>query len=80
MGDFDPVFIQTLKQQSWALYAVGMFLILLRMFEIPQNITLILADARVRYARIHKLGFKGLQTDDFLMILAGVSYSVQCVL
>jgi hypothetical protein len=35
MGDFDPAFIQTLAQQSWALYAVGMFLILLRMFDIP---------------------------------------------
>jgi hypothetical protein len=75
MGDFDPVFIQTLKQLSWSLYAVGIFLILLRMFDIPLKSLLPIADARTRYARIHKLGFKGLQTDDFLMMLAGVSYS-----
>jgi hypothetical protein len=33
MGDFDPDFIQTLATQSWSLYGVGMFLILLRLWE-----------------------------------------------
>jgi hypothetical protein len=33
MGDFDADFIHTLAQQSWSLYGVGMFLILLRMYE-----------------------------------------------
>ncbi|KAK3936785.1 hypothetical protein QBC46DRAFT_357189 [Diplogelasinospora grovesii] len=32
MGDFDESFTDTLKTQSWALYAVGMFLICLRMY------------------------------------------------
>jgi hypothetical protein len=31
MGDFDPSFIKALKQQSWSLYAVGMFIIVLRL-------------------------------------------------
>jgi len=26
------------------------------------------------YARIHRLGFKGLQADDYLMLVAGVSH------
>ncbi|KAH8904067.1 hypothetical protein BR93DRAFT_900910, partial [Coniochaeta sp. PMI_546] len=32
MGDFDDAFINSLKQQSWSLYGVGMFIILLRFF------------------------------------------------
>jgi len=79
MGDFDPAFIQTLAQQSWALYAVGMFLILLRMFDIPQQSTLLSADIDSRYARIHRLGIRGLQTDDYLMVLVGVSFLATCL-
>ena len=29
-GDFDPAFVQALAVQSWSLYGIGMFLILLR--------------------------------------------------
>ncbi|OIW25742.1 hypothetical protein CONLIGDRAFT_557599, partial [Coniochaeta ligniaria NRRL 30616] len=32
MGDFDAIFIKKLKDQSWSLYGVGMFIILLRFF------------------------------------------------
>jgi hypothetical protein len=35
MGDFDPIFVQTLARQSWSFYGVGMFLILLRMYAGP---------------------------------------------
>jgi hypothetical protein len=31
MGDFDQTFIDELRTQSWALYSVGIFLIVLRM-------------------------------------------------
>jgi hypothetical protein len=31
MGDFDISFIKALKEQSWSLYAVGMFVIVLRL-------------------------------------------------
>lgn len=31
MGDFDPSFVHALARQSWSLYGIGMFLILLRM-------------------------------------------------
>jgi hypothetical protein len=31
MGDFDESFIKALKEQSWSLYGVGMFVILLRL-------------------------------------------------
>jgi hypothetical protein len=31
MGDFDPAFVHTLAVQSWSMYGVGMFLIILRM-------------------------------------------------
>jgi hypothetical protein len=31
MGDFDDVFIRDLREQSWSLYSVGMFTILLRL-------------------------------------------------
>ncbi|KAE8445190.1 hypothetical protein EG329_013687 [Mollisiaceae sp. DMI_Dod_QoI] len=62
MGDFDPAFVRALAVQSWTLYGVGMFLILLRV-----------------YARIHRLGLKGLQIDDYLMILAGGLYTMLIV-
>ncbi|KAM0815579.1 putative UbiD family decarboxylase [Seiridium cardinale] len=54
MGDFDQVFIDELKTQSWALYSVGIFLIALRLF-----------------ARWRRLGFKGYQPDDYVMMLSG---------
>jgi hypothetical protein len=80
MGDFDPDFIHTLATQSWSLYSVGMFLILLRMYVIfePYHDPFSSADGYIRYARIHRLGFKGLQTDDYLMTLAAVSLSYKC--
>ncbi|KAF8863871.1 hypothetical protein BDZ45DRAFT_737709 [Acephala macrosclerotiorum] len=62
MGDFDPAFVQALAVQSWSLYGIGMFLILLRV-----------------YARIHRLGLKGLQIDDYLMVLAGGLYTALVV-
>ncbi|CZR58072.1 uncharacterized protein PAC_07962 [Phialocephala subalpina] len=62
MGDFDPAFVQALAVQSWSLYGIGMFLILLRV-----------------WARIHRLGLKGLQIDDYLMILAGGLYTALVV-
>ncbi|KAJ5035578.1 uncharacterized protein L3040_008044 [Drepanopeziza brunnea f. sp. 'multigermtubi'] len=58
MGDLDPAFVHALAAQSWVLYGVGMFLLLLRI-----------------YARIHRLGIKRLQTDDYLMLLAGGLYT-----
>lgn len=73
MGDFDESFIHTLAQQSWALYGVGMFLILLRMYYASQTRAFLTSNAHYRYARIHRLGVRGLQTDDYLMVLAGVS-------
>lgn len=30
-SDFDPVFVHALATQSWSLYVVGMFLVILRM-------------------------------------------------
>ena len=33
MGDFDAVFVEQLKVQSWALYGVGMAIIALRTYE-----------------------------------------------
>ncbi|KAG9232690.1 hypothetical protein BJ875DRAFT_71802 [Amylocarpus encephaloides] len=62
MGDFDAAFVRTLEIQSWSLYSVGMFLILLRI-----------------YARLHRLGLKGLQIDDYGMILAGCCYTILIV-
>ncbi|EPE32221.1 hypothetical protein GLAREA_07354 [Glarea lozoyensis ATCC 20868] len=62
MGDFDPGFVRTLAVQSWSMYGVGMFLILLRI-----------------YARIHRLGFKSLQLDDYGMVLAGCFYTILIV-
>ena len=77
MGDFDPAFVHALAVQSWSLYGVGMFLILLRMsantpFIIKRTIS-DRVDEYFRYARIHRLGFKGLQADDYIMTVAGVS-------
>ena len=31
MGNFDPVFVNTLKVQSWSLYSIGVVLLLLRL-------------------------------------------------
>ncbi|KAH6673141.1 hypothetical protein B0J14DRAFT_654871 [Halenospora varia] len=62
MGDFDPAFVHSLAVESWSLFSVGMFLILLRI-----------------YARIHRLGIKGLQSDDYGMMLAGAFYTILVV-
>ncbi|KAH8670281.1 hypothetical protein BGZ60DRAFT_527754 [Tricladium varicosporioides] len=62
MGDFDPTFVRSLAAESWSLYSVGMFLIILRI-----------------YARIHRLGIKGLQNDDYGMLLAGAFYTILVV-
>lgn len=72
MGDFDPTFVHTLAQQSWALYGVGMFLILLRMSVLMVELALSLLIHIYRYARIHRLGIRSLQADDYLMAVAGV--------
>jgi len=78
MGDFDPAFIHTLAVQSWSMYGVGMFLILLRMYE-SRSHTPFCENTRTniqfRYARIHRLGFKGIQADDYIMVFAGVRFS-----
>lgn len=77
MGDFDPSFVHALATQSWSLYGFGMFLILLRMYASPSRLPISSSatDCSCRYARIHRLGIKGLQTDDYLMMLAGVNLS-----
>jgi len=31
MGGFEDEFIKSLKEQSWSLYAIGMFIIVLRL-------------------------------------------------
>lgn len=39
MGEFDESFSNTLKVQSWSLYGVGIFLVVLRM-SVSMSITL----------------------------------------
>jgi hypothetical protein len=39
MSDFNDTFVEALRQQSWALYSIGIFIILLRLCVLTPSLS-----------------------------------------
>jgi hypothetical protein len=77
MGAFPVEFQHDLQRESWALYALGIVVIALRMFVVPVNSAWTNAySCCYSYARAKKLGLRHLEFDDYLILVAAVFYTV----